>query len=76
MDGKAERWASLVENDEERLEEDVAVDLEAATLVGLDSAEAHCNYDLVSMSSSRDGQGGLGTYHLLRWWCWFPPWKS
>lgn len=42
MDSKAQRWASLVENDEERLEENVAVDLEGAALVGLDPAEAHC----------------------------------
>lgn len=43
MNSQTERWSSLVENHEERLEEDIAVDLEGATLVGLDTTEAHCN---------------------------------
>lgn len=41
MDSESERWTSLVENDKESLEENIAVDLEGASLVGLDTAEAH-----------------------------------
>jgi hypothetical protein len=44
VDSKSERRTSLVESDKERLEENVAIDLEGAALVGLDAAEAHCDF--------------------------------
>ena len=60
LGSKAElRRAGHVEDNELRLEEDVAVDGESDSGVGLDTTEAGCNMLLVSLLRRNSGKGNL-----------------